>query len=64
MANSFNHNSGRFYELLEALKSEYELYRQSSEALPRMSKEDYEIKGTNHITQNHHTDYFSTTVHG
>lgn len=49
MTNAFNQgpNSGRFYELLEALKSEYEMHRHSVslESLPKLSREEYEVKG-------------------
>ncbi len=47
---SFANNQGeRFYELLDALKNEYELHTSSTskETHPKMSREDYEIKRKN-----------------
>ncbi len=49
MTNAFNQgpNAGRFYELLEALRAEYEMHRHSVslENLPKLSREEYEVKG-------------------
>ncbi len=35
---------GRFYELLDALKNEYETHTHLPEAHSKISREDYEIK--------------------
>lgn len=65
MSFATNQGGGRFYELLDALRNEYELHIQSGELAPKMSREDYESKSKrNFLLGRAVIKFFSSTIHG